>query len=320
MSQSTYIIAEYSEAGFPSETFELITFARELDPGALPKIIVLGKDILSPAHELAEKAGCDVMAVNGESLARYNSQAYRDAVLDLLKPQKPTWVCLAHTSRGYDLAPGLAVGLNAECITAVEAVHEKTFSRSVFSGRFVEEITPAKAPTVLTIQPGAFGKYAGTGNGGKVTVSEFSYSSNRIRPLGIKEPALRDSSLKDAEVIVSAGRGIGKKENLPLLKELAGLFPRSSIGASRSACDLGWLEYKHQIGTTGRSVSPKLYIACGISGAIQHVSGMKTAQSIVAINIDPHAAIFRIAHFCIVEDVTTFIPVLIEEIKSHIEG
>jgi electron transfer flavoprotein alpha subunit len=319
MTQRAYIIAEYNEAGFMNETFELITFALELHSGALPAIILLGKDILNPAHELAEKTGCDVIAVTGESLAFYNAHTYSRAVLDILIPQQPLWVCLAHTSRGYDLAPGLAVGLKAECITAVEAVHEKTFSRSVFSGRFVEEITSANASKVLTVQPGSFGKYAGTGNAGKVTVSDFSYSSNRIRPLGIKEPALRDSSLTDAEVVVSAGRGIGKKENLSLLKELAGIFPRSAIGASRSVCDLGWLEYKQQIGTTGQSVTPKLYFACGISGAIQHVSGMKTSQNIIAINIDPHAAIFRIAHHCIVEDLVTFIPLLIEEIKTHSE-
>jgi electron transfer flavoprotein alpha subunit len=125
-----------------------------------------------------------------------------------------------------------------------------------------------------------------------------------------------DSTLKDAEVIVSAGRGVGKKENIALIKELAALFPRSAVGASRQACDLGWLEYKHQVGTTGQTVAPKLYIACGISGAIQHVSGMKKAQNIIAINNDPHAAIFHVAHICIVEDLVSFIPLLIEELKG----
>jgi electron transfer flavoprotein alpha subunit len=118
--------------------------------------------------------------------------------------------------------------------------------------------------------------------------------------------------LKDAEVIVSGGRGLGKKENASLIRRLAALFPRSAVGASRSACDLGWFEHKHQIGTTGQTVSPKLYIACGISGAFQHVSGMRGAQTIVAINTDIHAPIFQVAHYGIVEDLETFIPLLIE--------
>jgi electron transfer flavoprotein alpha subunit len=125
-----------------------------------------------------------------------------------------------------------------------------------------------------------------------------------------------DSTLKDAEVIVSAGRGIGKRENLSLLKRLASFFPRSAIGASRSVCDLGWLEHKHQIGTTGQNVSPRLYIACGISGAFQHVSGIRGAQTIIAINTDPHAGIFQVAHYCINEDLNTFIPVLLEELSN----
>nr|HPR04350.1 electron transfer flavoprotein subunit alpha/FixB family protein [Deltaproteobacteria bacterium] len=137
----------------------------------------------------------------------------------------------------------------------------------------------------------------------------------RSRLLGVREPAHRDSALRDAEVIVSAGRGIGKKENVEIVRELASLFPRSAVGASRSVCDLGWLEYGRQIGTTGQTVAPKLYIACGISGAIQHVAGMRGAHTIVAINTDPDAAIFRVAHYCIVEDITTFIPVLMDELK-----
>jgi electron transfer flavoprotein alpha subunit len=118
-------------------------------------------------------------------------------------------------------------------------------------------------------------------------------------------------------VIVSAGRGIGRKENISLIERIAAAFPESAIGASRSACDLGWLEHQHQIGTTGQTVSPKLYIACGISGAFQHVSGMRGARTIVAINTDRHAAIFRVAHYCIVEDLTTFIPILLEELSAE---
>jgi len=315
MNPGTYVIGEQRQGRITDETLELISFSLELDPGVLPTVILLGSDP-GPAHNLAEKTGCPVMVVQGKHLVPYNALSHAKVILEILKREPPRWVCLAHTSTGYDLAPGIAVGMDAPCITAVEAVRNGSFSRSVLSGRFLEENLPSSPTTILTVQPGSFRRYAGIPDSpGMVTVKEAVYESNEIKTLGIKEPVQRDSAIKDAEVIVSAGRGLGKKENILLLKDLAGLFQRSAIGASRSACDLGWLEYSHQIGTTGQTVSPKAYLACGISGAVQHVSGMKASQIIVAINTDPQAAIFRIAHFGIVEDLTTFIPVLIQEIR-----
>ena len=316
MEQSIYIIAECNQGHTPQETLELVSFAGELAPGRKPTIMLLGRDMREAACELAEKTGCDIIAIQGESLDLYNELIYRKAILDLLVSRVPTWVCLSHTSMGYDLAPGLAVGLNAACITAVEAIHGRSFSRLAYSGKFVMDISPSTASTVLTVQPGAFKPYESTNaSAGSITTMDFSFTSNRSKTLDVKESIYRDSALKDAEVIVSVGRGIGNKDNIPLIKTFAEIFPRSAIGASRSVCDLGWLEYKHQIGTTGQTVSPRLYIACGISGAIQHISGMKTSQNILAINTDPHAAIFHIAHYCIVEDLVSFIPILINEYK-----
>jgi electron transfer flavoprotein alpha subunit len=317
MEQNVYIIAEYQQGHISQETFELVSFARELSLGILPTIMLLCRDITVPSGELAEKTGCDIIAITGESLELYNAHIYNKAILDYLIPKAPISVCLPHTSMGYDLAPVLAVGLDATCITAVEAIHGRSFCRSVYSGKFMMDITPSAASTVLTVQPGAFKPYKSVDvPAGHITTIDFSFTSNRSRTLSIKESIYRDSTLKDAEVIVSAGRGIGKKDNISLVKALAKIFPKSAVGASRSVCDLGWLEYKHQIGTTGQTISPRLYIACGISGAIQHISGMKTSQNIIAINTDPHAAIFHIAHYCIVEDLTVFIPLLIEEYKG----
>lgn len=315
MNPGIYVIGEQRQGRIADETLELITFARVLENGALPTVILLGSDT-GPAHELAKKTGCTVLSVHGKNLDPYNALSHSKAILDILKDNPPRWVCLAHTSTGYDLGPGIAVGLEAPCITAVEEVRNGIFSRSVLSGRFLEDSAPSSPTVVLTVQPGAFSCYeAIPDSSGMVTVMEAEQGSNAIRAIGLKEPVQRDSSLKDAEVIVSAGRGLGKKKNLILLKDLAELFQRSAIGASRSACDLGWLEYSHQIGTTGQTVAPKAYFACGISGAVQHVSGMKRSQTIVAINTDQHASIFRIAHYGIIEDLTTFIPVLIKEIR-----
>jgi electron transfer flavoprotein alpha subunit len=148
---------------------------------------------------------------------------------------------------------------------------------------------------------------------GNITTNSSEATPGRIVFRGRSQAAAEDAPITEAEVIVSAGRGIRKKENLELIERLAGLFSRSAVGGSRSVCDLGWLEYSRQVGITGKTVAPKLYIACGISGASQHIAGMKDSQLIIAINSDPGAAIFSIADYGIVEDLTTFIPLVIEE-------
>jgi electron transfer flavoprotein alpha subunit len=214
---------------------------------------------------------------------------------------------------GYDLAPRLAVLLKAACVTGVESVGEGSLMRPIHSGRLIEEIVPNTPRVVVTVLPGVYRPCGETtGAAGAVVVREIAFTELTSQTLGTVESSYRDSALKDAQIIVSGGRGIGKKENISLIKELAAIFPRSAVGASRSACDLGWFERKQQIGTTGLTVSPKLYIACGISGAFQHVSGMRGAQTIIAINTDAHAPIFQAAHYCVVENLTTFIPLLIE--------
>ncbi len=317
MEKKIFIINESDQGNSTQDTFELISFARELSCVQLPTIILLGSRIEAQAKELSEKTGCDTIAVTGGHLGLFNAQAYCHAIMDILPPKTPLWVCLPHTSMGYDLAPLLAVKLNAACITAVDGIQRGALSRSIYSGRFTIDIIPWTPTAVVTVVPGAFESFApGMPLPGSIRMVQASFPALKSKTLGIQEPLHRDSTLKDAEVIVSAGRGVGKKENMALIKGLAALFPKSAVGASRRVCDSGWLEYRHQVGTTGQTVAPKLYIACGISGAIQHVSGMKKAQNIIAINIDPNAAIFHVAHICIVEDLVSFIPILIEEIKG----
>ena len=319
MERKTFVIAESIRGALAQETYELVTFAQGLSTEMLPVIILVGNDIEQQAAELSEKSGCDVVALTGAHLGLYNAQAFCKAITETLPGNAPMYVCLAHTSTGYDLAPLLAARLNAACITSVENVNEGIFSRAVCSGRFIADIMPHAPSVVITVLPGIFPPHASAKQApGSVKIIETTTPEMKSRTLGIKEPLHRDSSLKDAEVIVSAGRGVGKKDNLVFISELAGIFPRSAVGASRSVCDMGWMEYSRQIGATGRTVSPKLYIACGISGAVQHISGMKGSQVIVAINTDPHAAIFRIAHYCIVEDLVSFIPLLISEYNPDI--
>lgn len=311
--RTIHIIAQIRKGCITQETYELVSFARAVDDGKKPVFLLLGKNVEEQARELSKKTGCDTLVWIGDPLEHYNPLSYAQALMEILQDQDPAWVCLPHTSMGYDLGPRLAVLLNAACITGVESVADGTLSRPIHSGRFIEEIVPKTPRVVVTVLPGVYRPCEETtGATGAVKVKEVAFTELSSETVGTSESSYRDSALKDAEVIVSGGRGIGKKENVSLIKELAALFPRSAVGASRSACDLGWFERKQQIGTTGLTVSPKLYIACGISGAFQHVSGMKGAQTIVAINTDAHAPIFQAAHYCVVEDLTTFIPLLIE--------
>ena len=319
MEKDIYIIAESGQGHITYETYELITFARNLCAGRLSIIILLDSNSEAQATEIAEKTGCDTIAVIDNQLKLYNNLSYCNAIMKVLPENVPFYVCLAHTSMGYDLAPQLAIKLNAACITSVENVHEGIFSRSVYSGRFTVDIAPHTPSVVITVPPGAYPSFPSqTRTPGSVKKIEALVLAppSRSKTIGFKESIHRDSKLKDAEAIVSAGRGVGKKDNISFIKDLSAIIQRSALGASRAVCDLGWLEYSHQIGTTGQTVSPKLYIACGISGAVQHVSGMKGSQTIVAINTDPNAAIFHVAHYCITEDLSTFIPILLDEFKT----
>lgn len=319
MDTAAFIIAELDRGKLSEETYELVAFAAALPESLNPTIILLGKTLQDLPEEIAGKTGCPVTAITGDHLELYDSEAYCHALLDILAGTQRAWICLSHTSMGADLGPRLAVKLGAACVTSVEKVSGKTLHRSMCTGRFVAAITPQTSRVVVTVLPGAFPAGASSVHTpGPVLRRAASPIPARSRTLGISESAHCDSSLKDADVIVSAGRGLGGKENIPLIRDLAAMFPRSAVGASRSACDLGWFEYARQIGTTGQTVSPRLYIACGISGAIQHVAGMKGSQLILAINTDPDAAIFRVAHYCIVEDLSTFIPVLVEELKVRL--
>jgi len=313
-----YIIAEIRKGCITQETYELLRFASAVGDGTRPVFLLLGKKVEEQAWEISQKTGCDSLVLMADHLEHYNALSYAHALVEILQKESSAWVCLPHTSVGYDLAPRLAVPLKAACITGVESVGDGSLDRLIHSGRFIEEIVPKTPRVVVTVLPGAFQRCEErTGAAGAVRVTEAVFTEVPSQTLGTQESVHRDSALKDAEVIVSGGRGLGKKENASLIRRLAALFPRSAVGASRSACDLGWFEHKHQIGTTGQTVSPKLYIACGISGAFQHVSGIRGSQTIVAINADIHAPIFQVAHYGIVEDLTTFIPILIEELSSN---
>jgi electron transfer flavoprotein alpha subunit len=310
------VIAEHADGRIRPVTYEIISFAKQLQ-GSTPsnpiKLLLLADENQNPARELADKSGLDVAVVQIPEMTTYNGELYTHVLNEIFTERHPAFVCIAHTSQGMDYAPALAVKLNSACITGVGEVldhdSEICFARPLCGGKIMARLKPASETTVLTIQPGIFKANAKTAStSGQVTVKSASVKNRQSRSLGMKPAEADTTGIAEANVIVAAGRGVGEKENLDLIYRLAALFPKSAVAGSRIVCDMGWLKYPCQVGVTGATVAPQLYIACGISGAVQHVMGMQSSEFIVAINKDPSAAIFQVADVCVIEDLTAFIP------------
>lgn len=323
MQKKVVIIAEHLNGAVRPVTFELIACGKEilrLAPGSM-RVIVMGADIGALARQLAEKTGQDVDGIFVPGLDTYHGETCRNALHQWFSENPFDYLCAAHSSSGLDFVPGLAIRLNAANITGVEAVSDidghLCFSRHVNGGKIVTTLAPQHTPVLLTVQPGVFGS-AGVASrpAGNVDLRTVTATSNRSFSRGLKLDRAADTSLTDADVIVAAGNGLPDRDQLDLIRQMADLFPKSAVAGSRIVCDRGWMDYRQQVGVTGATVSPALYIACGISGASQHISGMRTSGFIVSINTDPNAAIGNIADICVVEDLTTFVPAFIEAYHS----
>ena len=316
MGKDIVIIAEHADGQIRPVTYELVAFAKELQraTGTTPiRVILLADKVKGLAQELADSTELDVTAMQLPEMAYYTGELYTRVLAEHLADLHPSFVCIAQTSQGSDYAPALAVKLGAACISGVREIkkHEGhiCFTRVLYNGKIMARLKPTSPTAVLTVQPGIFKADENTGNrSGSVTIVATSARNRQSRSLGIKQAVTDTADIDDANVIVAAGNGIGQKENLEFIQRLAALFTKSAVAGSRIVCDMGWLGYPYQVGVTGTTVSPQLYIACGISGAVQHVMGMQSSEFIVAINKDPSAAIFQVADICIVEDLTVFIP------------
>jgi len=223
-------------------------------------------------------------------------------------------VVLSHSSYGWDLAPRLAVALGAAQVSEVVDVRDGAFIVPACNAKLRRQVRPKSAVTVVTLQAGAFG-LTGEPAGNPVMERIETEAGGRIEFVGYEPAEKGEVDLSRAEVIVSAGRGIGKPENVEIIANLARALG-GELGASRPVVDAGWVEHSRQVGTTGQTVSPKLYVACGISGAIQHLAGMKKSGFVVAINKDKDAPIGEIADVLVVADVLQLAQVLTEKIKA----
>lgn len=286
--------------------------------------VVIGNNIETAAKAAAEHGADKIILVEDEVYADYNTETYTDALYQLIQKYKPDTILFGSTSIGRDFAPRVScrigTGLTADC-TALDIDVETGnvgWTRPAFGGNLMACIEcPNNRPQMGTVRPGVFKKLpAQDGSGVEIireTLKKPPVPSAKMVDR-IKEVAKMVVNLENAEIIVSGGRGLRAPENFDLVRDLAQALG-GEVGSSRAAVDAGWIPYVHQVGQTGKTVSPKLYIACGISGAIQHLAGMGGSDTIVAINSDPDAPIFSVAHFGIVGDLFEVLPALTAEIK-----
>lgn len=319
MSLRVALIAEHCRNEVGPATFELMAAATRLlasSPGDI-RLLLAGSSIRPAAEQLAARCGCPVLGLELGSSVDYLQEQSAAALAAEIGLDPPDYVCIAHTVRGVCLAGTLAAGLEAACITGVEEIvkadNALQFRRSTNGGKFVATIASNAPTTILTIQPGAFEPLDSIGASEKeVAIKDVAPPRGNIKLAGQKPAVAGAADLANASVIIAAGQGIGEQDNLDLIRRLAACFPKAAVAGSRIVCDLGWLNYNRQVGVSGNTVAPDLYFACGISGAVQHLMGMRGSKFVVAVNTDPTAPIFREADVCIVEDLKTFIPAFID--------
>jgi electron transfer flavoprotein alpha subunit len=292
------LVGEYREGKLLDSTYELLGFAERL--GVEAALFLVGSETQLPAYAgtlyLADVASC------GE----YNPDLHKHLIVAAVEQAQADCVVFLHSSYGWDLAPRVALALQAGQISEVIAIVDGGFEVGCCNAKMRRTVQPTTARTVLTIQAGAFTAAMPVGTP-QVERQAAAATNVQFEFVGYEPAEAKDVDLSRAEVIVSAGRGVGKKENVPVIAALAKALG-GELGASRPVVDAGWVDHSHQVGTTGQSVAPKLYIACGISGAIQHLAGMKKSEFIVAINKDKDAPINEVADVLIVADVLQFVP------------
>ncbi|MDY6903294.1 MAG: electron transfer flavoprotein subunit alpha/FixB family protein [Thermodesulfobacteriota bacterium] len=317
----TLLIADTLNNAVSAKSFELAGVADSLSPGRPDHAayILAGDDITGAGQDLAEKTAISAIAFEGKMFRLPDPEALATAICAMPELATARYICFLHTPAGCHAAAKVAAHIDAACISGVANIgfddDQPVLERSLLNGKVSMKTRPQTEQVVITTMPGAFATPEIADQHARPRVEcrtvTVALADSRFHPETVSKAEETDTGLDRASIIVAAGRGIGDEENLALIHSLARTLPNAAVAASRPLCDLKWLSYAHQVGATGKTVSPKLYIACGISGAQQHLQGMQDSQCIVAVNTDPNAAIFSIADYCIVDDLVRFIPEII---------
>ncbi len=320
MPTKVLILAEHDGTKLKDISFDLLGMANAIADAEV-KALLLGNGIDGLAEELASRGAREVIYVEGTALEEYTGDGYQKAIEPIVKEEAPRLFLIGNTPNGWDVAPLVAARLGVPLATGCSEVtlegDEGRFKRKAFNGKFVHEVAISdQSPLMATIDKGASSVFEGQTSGSVRKVEPTVHKSDlRSRFIEIKKGASSGLDLTQAAVIVAGGRGVGEAEKLDVVRELANALG-AQLGASRAVTDAGWLPHEHQIGSSGVTVSPKLYVACGISGAIQHVVGMKSSGYIVAINKDADAPIFGVADVGVVGDLFEIVPALTKAVKE----
>jgi electron transfer flavoprotein alpha subunit len=323
MADRIMVVAEQRDGKLNRVSLETLAGAQALskDTGWPVEVVLLGSQIAALAQELSGYQVEQVFALESPALASYTSDGYVHALKAFIASRQPKLVLFPHTYQVRDFAPRLALALDrtliSDAIGYQYANGKLLFTRQMFQGKFVADVSFAgEAPWLATLQIGTFrADQAATGSAAVETVAAEPPDKLRITPHEVFQEAKQSVDLSQAAIIVAIGRGIKEQKNVVVAEELARVLG-GELAASRPICDQGWLPLERQIGSSGQTVAPKLYIALGISGAIQHIVGMKGARTIVAINKDVEAPIFEIADYGIVGNLFDIVPALSEEIRK----
>lgn len=320
MAKKILVLGEVRDGALRNVSFEAIAAAKQIADGGEVVGALLGDQVADLAKELIAYGADRALVVEHPHLKTYTSDGFSQALLALVEQEKPEGIVIGHTSLGKDLSPKVASRLQSGLISDVTEIEgtgdDALFIRPIYSGKAFEKVKIKEGLVFVTVRPNNIAPLerdeSRTGD-----VQSVSVDIKNLRTI-VKEVvrnATTGVDLSEAKVIVSGGRGVKSAEGFEPLRELANLLG-GAVGASRGACDAGYCDYAMQIGQTGKVVTPDLYIACGISGAIQHLAGMSNSKVIVAINKDPEANIFKVADYGIVGDLFEVVPLLIEEIKA----
>jgi len=324
--KGVWVIAEHFKDKIHPVAFQLVGKGRELADllNVNLTLVILGGKFHDKLKEFNQYGMDEILYIRSPILKDYYSDLYVQVITELVIENKPEIILIGATPTGRDFAPRVAkrlnAGLTADCTGLDINPETKNLlqTRPTFGGNIMATIlTPSGRPQMATVRPGIFKIAENAARDVKTKIIDYTFEEKDSVSKILKriDKGRTSVNLEDAEIIVAGGRGVGSKENFKLLEELADVLG-AELGGSRITVELNWLDPGRQIGQTGKTVSPKLYIACGISGAIQHVVGMQNADVIVAINKDPNAAIFNVAHYGIIGDLNEVIPALIQEIKK----
>lgn len=314
-----FVIAEQRDGRLKKTTFELLNASASA--GNETHAILLGDGVADLAKELGSFGANKVHVAQAPGLKFYTAEAYSQVILELLKSNSPDVVLCSHSPTGRDLMPKIAaslnVGLASDCTQLAFEGSKIRVRRPVYSGKATVEVEfLGSGPQLATVRPNALGipKPDTTKTAEAVTVA-VNLGATKTKVLEVVKGASARPDVTEAPIVVSGGRSLKNADNFKILETMADVLG-AAVGASRAAVDAGFRPHRDQVGQTGKVVSPGLYIACGISGAIQHLAGMRTSKVIVAINTDPEAPIFQLADYGVVGDLFTVVPLLTEEFKK----